>query len=63
MQTQVDSGGFFMFSKLPPGHYHLYVPHPLPNGHLVPVLVDGHQRQDLGSENARALLVLDPEAG
>ena len=62
-QSRVDSNGQFIFLRLPPGQYHLYVPHPLPKGHLVPVLVNGHQKQDLGSENARTLFILDPEAG
>jgi hypothetical protein len=62
-QTQVDSGGYFIFQKLPPGHYHLYVPHPLPRGHLVPVMVEGHQKQDLGPGNARTLFVSESEAG
>lgn len=57
-QTTVDSTRKFRFRKLKPDQYHLYVPAPLPQGHLVPVDITRHVYQDLGKENLTELLIV-----
>lgn len=61
-RAPVDSTGFYRFTRLPAGGYHLYVPEGLPKGWLLPVALRSHTRQDLAEGNRRLLLVAEEPA-
>jgi len=61
MQAEVDTSRFYLFPRLPLGRYHLYVPGSPPEAWLVPVDLQRHTRQDLGTTNRRRLLLVDEE--
>jgi len=58
LQAEVDSNRRYRFAKLKPAHYHLYVPQPLPQGHLVPIQVIGHTYYDLSAGTVQNLLLV-----
>ena len=60
-QAHVDSTRRFLFAQLPAGRYHLYVPQPLPEAWLIPVVLRSHLQQNLGNGNLRPLLFSAPE--
>ena len=59
MQAEVDTSQSYLFPRLPQGRYHLYVPDAPPEAWLVPVDLQRHTRQNLGTTNRRRLLLVD----